>query len=489
MARTTLIIAFLLSVFTSPVAAGGFDEHFEDATLRVDFYQYGNRETQHMAVDRLIRQGAWAGPVRNLVDPSRSGTYTARVTDPETGAVLFQSDFDSFFGEYRATAPAAEGRVRVYHESVLLPFPKRPVTLVLSERPANGEERALVERTVDPADVTIAVESPAAGVTVVEDHVAGRPHDCLDILIVGEGYTGAEAATFAEDVHRFGELMLSQKPYSSHADRISIRGVLLPSEESGVDEPTRGRWRDTAVGASFYSLGSPRYLLTESNRALRDIAAAAPYDTIAIMVNHHRYGGGGLYNRYCTFAAHSPFSGYLLLHEFGHSFGGLADEYYTSSTAYDNFYPAGFEPTAPNITAATDPGRIKWADLLTPGVELPTPWEKQAYDEADLAYQAERRELNAAIAEAARAGAPAAEVDAMQRAEDQHALARVAAVDAFMKASGQTDLVGAFEGGGYVSEGLYRPQIDCLMFTRGVKPLCRVCQRAVEKRILHYTGE
>jgi hypothetical protein len=485
-----MIIAIILAVAT-PVVAGtaSFDDDFENATLRVDFYQYGDKAAQFMAIHRLIRQGEWAGPVRHLIDPLPYGIYVARLTDKNDGRVLYEQGFDSFFGEYRTTSPAGRGIVRVFNESVLVPFPRRAAIFSLGERPPGGEERTLVEVEVDPTSVDIAHDKPASGAVVVQSHVAGDPHHCLDIAFIGEGYTAAEIDTFTADVQRFTELMLSQEPYASRSDRINIRGVLLPSAESGVDEPTRGVWRSTSIGASFNSFSSPRYLLTDDSRALRDIAATVPYDTLLIMVNHERYGGGGLYNRFCTFTAHGPVSGYLLLHEFGHSFGGLADEYYTSSTAYDNFYPEGHEPSAPNITAEVDPAKIKWADLLTEGVELPVAWDKGAYDEADLAYQAQRRELNNAIAEAARSGAPTAEIEALEKAEIEHSLKRMAEVEAFMEAGGQSDLVAAFEGAGYISEGLYRPQIDCIMFSRGVKPYCSVCRRAVNARINVYTGD
>jgi hypothetical protein len=486
--RVTLLVCLFLCVVHSPDASE-FEEHFVDATLRVDFYQYGDKATERMAVDRLIHQGPWAGPVEQLVDPHPYGTYFARLLEPETDEVLFEVGFDSYFGEYRVTEPAGEGVDRVYHESVLLPFPRHPVTLRLGVRPKDGGHEVLVERTVDPSALDIAIEDPRPGVTVVEGHLSGHPHSSLDVVFVGEGYTENELGTFRADVLRFIELLLSQEPYATLRDRINIRGVVLPSEESGVDEPTKGVWRTTSLDASFNSFSSPRYLLTESNRNLRDIAANVPYDTVAIMVNHDRYGGGGLYNRFCTFTAHGPFAGYLLMHEFGHSFGGLADEYYTSSTAYDDFYPRDVEPLAPNITALLDPTALKWRDLVTEGAELPTPWDKQSYDEADLAYQAERRVLNAKIAEAARSGAAPEDIDRLQRAEDQHALERVASVDAFMAESDRVGIVGAFEGAGYVSNGLYRPMIDCLMFSRGVKPLCSVCRRAVEDRIRVYTGD
>jgi hypothetical protein len=487
--RITASLTTIVLVSAAVAAAGNFNASFENATLRVDFHQYGNAETEGMAVDRLIRQGAWAGPVDRLIDPIPNGIYLVRVSEPGAGRTLFEQGFDSTFGEYRTTAPARDGVVRVYHETVLLPYPRKPVRITLSSRPEGGPETALLELTVDPAAIEIAREAPAPGAVVVDGHIGGDPHRCLDIAFVGEGYGGDEIETFRTDVKRFTKLMLSEEPYASLRDRINIRGVLVPSADSGVDEPTKGVWRSTSLGASFNSFSSPRYLLTESNRSVRDVAANVPYDTLVIMVNHDRYGGGGLYNRFCTFTAHGPFAGYLLMHEFGHSFGGLADEYYTSSTAYTDFYSQDVEPVAPNITALLEPGALKWADLVTPGTELPTVWNKDEYDEADLAYQAERRKLNAEIAEAARSGASAAEIDRLQRAEDRHALTRVAAVDEFMEAGGLVGIVGAFEGAGYVSSGLYRPAVDCLMFSRGVKPLCPVCRRAVLERIRIYTGE
>lgn len=481
---------FCLAVIQAvPLPAGTFDEHFEDATLRIDFYQYGDGEAEHMALDRLIRQGKWAGPIHHLIDPHPYGNYVVRISTGDEEAPLFEHGFDSYFAEYRLTGPALDGVSRVYHETVLLPFPRHQVQVTLTARPVDGPEELLLEFTVDPSAVEIALDRPTPATTVVDGHIAGDPKTCLDIAFIGEGYSENDIEVFRADVARFTKLMLSQEPFASSKDHINIRGVFHPSFESGVDEPTKGAWRATAVDASFNSFGSPRYLLTEANRSLRDIAANVPYDTLIIMVNHDRYGGGGLYNRFCTFTAHGPFAGYLLMHEFGHSFGGLADEYYTSSTAYNGFYTLDTEPAAPNITAMHDPAKLKWADLVTTNTRLPTPWDKTQYDAADLAYQEKRRELNTGIAEAARSGASTAEIERLQKAEDQHALERAAAVDAFVEASGLVGTVGAFEGAGYVSKGLYRPAVDCLMFSRGVKDLCPVCRRAVDSRIKVYTGE
>lgn len=483
-----LILGLLL--FPAPlISAADFDTYFEDATLRVDFYQYGDADNENIAVDRLIKQGRWAGPTNRLLDPHPYGGYVARAVDLSSGETIFKLGFDSLFGEYRTTGPAARGEARVYHETILLPYPINTIRLIVSRPPTDGEETILFEMEIDPASVAIAAEPPRVGATVVDAHIAGDPHSTLDIAIIGEGYTTDQIKLFRADVKRFSELMLSQEPYSSMSDGISIRGIVLPSLDEGCDEPTRGTWRSTSLSAGFNALGSPRYLLTESNRDLRDIAANAPYDTLVIMVNHDRYGGGGIYNRYCTFTAHGTFSPYLLLHEFGHSFGGLADEYYTSSTAYNDFYPESTEPVSPNITASTDRSTVKWSDLVAPDTPFPTPWDKTEFDTTDLAYQVERRQIDDAIAAATRSGSYQIELDALHEASRRHAGDRVATVDAFMESSGSMGTVGAFEGAGYVSEGLYRPAIDCLMFSRGVKALCPVCRRAVASRIDFYTGK
>ncbi|MCU0304290.1 MAG: IgA Peptidase M64 [Thermoanaerobaculales bacterium] len=485
----TAVLAIAAAAIAMAGSAADFADHFEDATLRLDLFQYGDSSTEGMAVDRLIRQGTWAGPVADLVDPLPYGRYIVRLTDPDSGQVLVVTRFDSLFGEYRTTAPAAAGIARVFHETVLLPYPSHPVRLSVAVDPGTGAETPLLETVVDPAAVGIAVEPPRAGTIVVDASIAGDPHDCLDIVIVGEGYTADLVDLFRADLARFAALLLEQRPYADWRHRINLRGVVLPSDEAGCDEPTRGLWRSTSVGASFNTLGSPRYLLTEANRDLRDIAASVPYDTLIVMVNHARYGGGGIYNRGCTFTAHGAFAGYLLLHELGHSFGGLADEYYTSSTAYENLHPPDLEPVQPNITAAPDRAALKWGDLVALETPLPTPWPKERFDTADLAYQEQRRELDETIAWATRAGALGIELDALADAAEQHAQRRVAEVDAFVEASGLAGTVGAFEGAGYLSTGLYRPAVDCLMFSRGVKPLCDVCRRAVERRIRFFADE
>jgi hypothetical protein len=324
-------------------------------------------------------------------------------------------------------------------------------------------------------------------VKVFEMIESGHPHQKVDVAIIAEGYTKEEEEKCRADLERFADILFSQEPYRTYKDMFNIYGVYKPSEQSGCDEPRRGVFKNTALGASFNSLGSERYLLTEDNKALRDVAAHAPYDALFIMVNHERYGGGGIYNLFCTFTTDNQWHRDLFLHEFGHSFAGLGDEYYTSSVAYDEFYPRGVEPTEANITALLDPENLKWKDLITPGVGIPTPWEKEAFDKMDMDYQKIRQDINQKIEEMKRHQAPQDEIERIVQKSEQLSKQHADKLDAYLAKSKYRDKVGAFEGAGYSAKGLYRPMLDCLMFTKGDKPYCKVCERAIIRVIKHYS--
>jgi hypothetical protein len=206
-----------------------------------------------------------------------------------------------------------------------------------------------------------------------------------------------------------------------------------------------------------------------------------------IMVNQARYGGGGIYNFYCTFISDNQWSEYVFIHEFGHCFAGLADEYYTSTTAYNDFYPIGIEPAEPNITALLDPATLKWKDDCSKGVAIPTPWEKEDYDRMDAAYQKVRGELNDRIARMKREGAPTDQVEKINAESERLSKENAAIMDAYLNRSKFVGVVGAFEGAGYSAKGLYRPMLDCIMFSKGTKPFCKVCESAIIKTIRQYT--
>jgi hypothetical protein len=304
---------------------------------------------------------------------------------------------------------------------------------------------------------------------VLELRVSGRPETQVDLLIVAEGYTRSERAKFEADARRLSGVLLETEPFKRHAARFSVRGLHVPSPEGGIDDPRKDAWRDTPFDLSFNAFDSDRYVLTFSDRKLREATARVPYDAIILLANTRKYGGGGIYNLWATVAADTEPAPYVFVHEFGHSFAGLADEYYSSQVAYEQFTPAGVEPWEPNATALLDPARLKWRDLVEPGTPVPTPWDQDAYDALDLAYQARRAE-----ALAARAGEQVDE--ALMRDIKSRTAAQLATEP-------QRGRVGAFQGSMYEAKALYRPEVDCIMFSRNPTNFCRVCERALELAI------
>jgi len=409
------------------------------------------------------------------------------VSDAASGTLIYSKGFDSYFGEYKTTEPGVNGIQKTFSESLLIPFPKGKIRIEVLLRDRENRPQPVFSRELDPADMFIVREKATGNVLVVEQVKSGPAATKVDLVILGEGYTATEQDKFHKDLARFSDTLLCQEPYRTYKDRFNITGLLKPSAENGCDEPSYGSFKNTALGASFDSFGSERYLLVEDNRAWRDIAGHVPYDAVMIMVNTARYGGGGIYNLYSTFTSDNQWNQYLCMHEFGHSFSGLADEYFTSAVAYNEFYPADIEPLEPNITALLDPKNIKWKELMTRKTAVPTPWEKAAYEALEKVYQKKRGETNEKIAALKRANAPQAEIDALQAQSEEMSRLNGLEVSAFFKKSRFQGKVGAFEGAGYAAKGLYRPMLDCLMFSRGLRPLCKVCERAVADTIRYYS--
>ena len=480
-----LICVMVLSACSQ--TQGKFDRYFIDKTMRIDYFHVGDAKEEMVTLDLVYEQGIWAGSLQNLVDSFDNGRYYTKIYDLASGELIFSKGFDSYFGEYKTTNKALDGEKRTYHETVLVPYPKNKIQFVLEVRNKKNELHPFFSQEIDPASVDIKKDSLAKAVKVFEMQKSGHPHHKVDVAIIAEGYTHQEEEKLQKDFERFTEVFFSHEPYKSYANRFNIYGVFKPSEESGCDEPRMGVFKNTAIGATFNSLGSERYLLTEDNRSLRDVAAHVPYDALYIMVNHKRYGGGGIYNLYCTFTADNQWYKYLFLHEFGHSFVGLGDEYYTSSVAYNDFYPRGIEPTEPNITALLDPDNLKWKEYVSLGINIPTPWEKDAFDKMDLAYQKIRTETNDKIAEMKRTHASQEQIAEKELESEQLSKDHADKVDAYLAKSANFGKIGAFEGAGYSAQGLYRPMLDCLMFTKGDKPFCRVCEMAVIRVIEFYS--
>lgn len=476
------MIILLVGCNTEP--GNVFENYFLEGTLRIDYLHTGDATSETVEIDGLYTYDHWAGSKTNLLDTLDYGTYYYKIYDEASGILIYSKGFDSYFKEYQLTTTAIEGVQKSYHESAIIPLPASTVLFSLEKRDKEGSMNEVFRTVLDPGKAEVALSDPEVQVfTSLEN---GLPERKADILFVGEGYTQEEQQKFVEDLERFTEIFFRAEPCRSHKDRFNVRGVFKASEDSGVDEPRAGVDKNTAVNATFNSLGSERYLLTEDNKSLRDIAGNAPYDALYIMVNHSRYGGGGIYNFYCVFTSDNVNSDYLMVHEFGHSFFGLADEYYTSSTAYNDFYPAGYEPNEANITALQDPRNIKWKHLVTEGIEIPTPWNKVEFDSLDLHWQARRASMNEEISILKKQGAPQERIQAAIDQYNRESLERQAKVDAFLENSKFAGKVGAFEGAGYASTGLYRPALNCIMFSR-TDYFCPVCQDAMRKVIEFYS--
>jgi hypothetical protein len=462
-----MTIPLLLALALAAQPATDFDARFTGRTLRFDYHHAGDAREEHVALDALRLEGDWPGSRTQLVDATNLGKYLFEVVDPATQQVVWSRGFASIYGEWETTGEAKKAW-RVFEESQRFPEPRGPVQLVLKKRQGDGTFREIFAQLVDPA-ARFTDRSPLPGVARATTlHDGGDPAVTLDILVLADGYTADEAGKFEADARRLSGVLLDTEPFRSRRDDVSVRALHVAAPESGISDPRRGQWKANPLGCSFNAFDTDRYVLTYRNRALREAAAQAPYDALILLFNGRKYGGGGIFNLWATCASDSSESAYVFVHEFGHSFGGLGDEYYSSQVSYEDFVAPGTEPWEPNVTALLDPSRLKWADLVAPGTPLPTPWGKEAYDAQDLAYQARRKDI-AATGDDAAAEALMAEVKR--------------ATKALLEAEPHFGQTGAFEGASYEPKGLYRPEVDCIMFTRNPTAFCRVCARALERAI------
>lgn len=451
---------------------GAFERHFELRTMRVDYFHTGGLGQEVVALDRVVSDGPWAGSLTQPVDDTNLGKYMFEVLDPESGRVLYSRGFASIYGEWETTSEATR-RYATFHESLRFPWPRTPVRVVLSKRVDSGRFEPIWEAPVDPDSrfVNPAPPLPQGQVWTVFEN--GPPTEKVDLVLLSEGYTAAEMDKFHDDVARLVERLFATEPFRSRKQDFNVWAIDLPSAETGVNRPHVGEFRRTNVSAEYNIFDSERYVLTFDNRRLRDVLSSAPYEFVEILVNEAQYGGGGIYNFQSTTAVDTEFADYIFIHEFGHHFAGLADEYYTSSVAYETGAELQPEPWEPNVTALKDPARLKWGDLVEEGTPLPTPWGKAQYEEHARSIQVRRQEL-------IDAQAPEAQFDALF--EEQKKIE--SELLHLMKHSGK---VGAFEGAMYEAHGLYRSETDCIMFTR-TDYFCRVCRRAIERVIDLYSS-
>jgi IgA peptidase M64/peptidase M64-like protein len=454
-------------------APSGFDDAFTGKTLRLDYFHSGTAADEQISLDQVRLEGDWPGSRTHLLDDTNLGKYLFVIVDSATNQPLYSRGFASVFGEWETTGEAKK-MSRTYHESLRFPEPKKPFQVVLEKRRGDGAFREVYTTLVDPASrfVNRSPITPRGKVFSIFEN--GAPAKKVDLLVLGEGYTSAEANKFRDDATKLVGALFDTEPYKTHRNDFNVRAIHVPSAQSGISNPRKGVWRDSPLGLSFNAFDSDRYVLTFANAAMRDAAAQAPYDALIIVFNDRKYGGGGIFNLYATCASDTEPAPYVFVHEFGHSFAGLADEYYTSQVSYEAFTPEGSEPWEPNVTALLDPKHPKWGDLVEPGTPIPTPWNQASFDRASLEYQAKREQM-------IEAQAPEEAMEALFR-EVKQVTAPMLREEKFF---GRT---GAFEGAAYQAKGLYRPEADCIMFTRNPTTFCRVCSRAIE-RVIHLYAE
>jgi hypothetical protein len=419
------IAALLLFISVSLSGQTTYTDNFTDKVLRFDFMFAGTASTINVYPGTMRQEDTWAGPRTKLADPLGFGNFRYELFDEQSGKLIFSKGFSSLFQEWQST-PEAKYIQRAFYEVITMPFPKKTVRLVISGRKRNCSFYSIYETKIDPADYFIRRES-AVNVGTSQLVASGDPQSSVDIAFIAEGYTAIEMNKFHSDVKRMTEALFAEEPFSSYRNKFNIWAVDAVSQESGTDVPGEDIYVNTALNSSFYTFDLDRYLTTQDIKTVNDYAAAVPHDVIVVLINTGRYGGGGVYNYYSGLSADNALSAKVFLHEFGHGFAGLADEYYSSTVAYDEFYPLDTEPWEPNITTLIDFG-AKWKNLLSAGVPVPTP------------------------------------------AEDKY-----------------RNLTGLFEGGGYSARGIYRPEQDCRMKSNGPKGFCTVCRNVLREMIEYYT--
>ncbi|HAZ02428.1 MAG TPA: peptidase [Marinilabiliales bacterium] len=404
-----------------------FNVYFENSTLRIDFLLTGDDISEEFVLKQLKKQPIWAGPQRLANGHDLDlGTYRMMIYDSASNALLYKQGFCSLFNEWQTTAEAKVQKESYYHVN-LIPYPIKTIRYVLEKRAyKDGKFYAVKEMYINPTDYFIIDEKPLAiDYTVVQggnDYV----HK-IDIAFLAEGYTKDEMKKFRGDVKRIWDYICTIPPFDTYRDQFNVYAVESASLESGTDIPGEHIYKNTVLNSMFYTFDTPRYLTTGDLKTMNDLAAVVPYDQLFVVINSAEYGGGGFYNYYSASTADHPLSLKVAIHEFGHGFAGLADEYYESGVAYEGFYNLTTEPWEPNITTLVA-FETKWEDMVAPSMNIPT----------ERAYELQ-------------------------------------------------DSVGVYEGGGYTDKGIYSPFQDCRMKSNAPKAFCPVCSRSISRVIDFYT--
>lgn len=343
------------------ISAQDFNSWFQDKTLRIDYIFSGNDHEQHIAVDELSQSPRWYGKRQRLAELPMEGNGQITVRDSVSGKIIYRNSFSTLFQEWQSY-PEAKTIDKSFENVFLVPMPKRTVKVTLDLRDNRRQISASLTHVVNPNDILIRHIGEKEVTPYVYLQKAADTTRCIRIAYVAEGYTKAEMPKFLEDARRAMGYLFSYEPFKSSRNRFSLVAVESPSVDSGVSIPREGIWKNTALLSNYDTFYSERYLTTLHLKRLHDCLAGIPYEHIIVLVNTERYGGGGILNSYDLCAAHNSTFRPVVVHEFGHSFAGLADEY-----AYDTeevpMYPHDVEPWEKNITTKVD-FKGKWENLI-----------------------------------------------------------------------------------------------------------------------------
>lgn len=421
--RITLFMMTLVVV--TMTHAQDFNRYFTDETLRIDYTFSGNATNQEIAVDQLNRIPHWYGKRQRLSEVPVEGNGQIIVRDHHSQEVIYRNSFSTLFQEWLSYDEAKHIR-KSFENVFLVPMPKDTVDITVVLNNNYRKQMTSLTHTVVPTDILIrriGDRDVTPYTTLME---AKDPDHCIHIAYIAEGYQEQEMDVFMNDVKIAMEALFAHEPFKKMKDRFNVVAVKAPSKESGTSEPSKGIWKNTALHSHFDTFYSDRYLTTLHLKDLHDWLAGTPYEHIIILVNSDHYGGGGILNSYNLTSTHHSKYRPVVVHEFGHSFCGLGDEY-----AYETedipMYPAEVEPWEPNLTTLKN-FEVKWKDMIDAKTPVPTP-QSRIY----------------------------------------------------------INKVGVYEGAGYSLKGVYRPMQDCRMRTNEYPEFCPVCNRALERLINFYT--
>ena len=420
------ICCIILCFYTSIGSyAQNFADYFQNKTMRVDYIFTGDATQQSIYLDELSQLPTWAGRQHHLSELPLEGNGQIIVKDLASKQCIYKTSFSSLFQEWLSTDEAKE-TAKGFENTFLLPYPKQPVEIEVTLYSPRKKTMATYKHIVRPDDILIHKRV----VSHVPPHrymlQSGNEKDCIDVAILAEGYTEKEMDIFYQDAQRTCESLFSYEPFRSMKGKFNIVAVASPSTDSGVSVPRENLWKETAIHSHFDTFYSDRYLTTSRVKSIHNTLAGIPYEHIIILANTDVYGGGGIYNSYTLTTAHHPMFKPVVVHEFGHSFGGLADEYFYEDDVMTDTYPLDVEPWEQNISTQVNLA-CKENDMPPSDTPIPTPI-------------AERKKYP----------------------------------------------VGVYEGGGYSAKGIYRPAYDCRMKTNGYPEFCPVCQRAIRRMIEFY---